>query len=332
MRQGTIILDKRTIVTGFVDTNGLGLEVGPSYSPIFPKSEGYNVRIMDHATKDALVAKYGTLGVSPESLNLIEDVDYVWRGESLRELVGSGVFFDYIVASHVIEHTTDPAGFINDCASVLAPNGVLCLVVPDKRFCFDRFRPLSSLGSVVSAHRHPSPRHPIDPFVDTQAYCSYMAGTEPTWSVETADDPRLMTRQWSDVRHTMEQVESSDEYVDIHRWTFTPSSFQLLILDLQGLGMMDLSLRDFHGTNQFEFYVALGHGDHPGSTGAPDSDRRLQLLLAVERELAEQFFTATTQLENAVAQLETKLSAVYGSHSWRATAPLRRVGALLRRT
>ena len=32
-----------------VNTEGLGLEIGPSYNPIAPKSHGYNVRILDHA-------------------------------------------------------------------------------------------------------------------------------------------------------------------------------------------------------------------------------------------------------------------------------------------
>jgi hypothetical protein len=30
------------------DLTGLGLEIGPSYNPLLPKSEGYRVRTADH--------------------------------------------------------------------------------------------------------------------------------------------------------------------------------------------------------------------------------------------------------------------------------------------
>ena len=32
------------------------------------------------------------------------------------------------------------------------------------------------------------------------------------------------------------------DYVDAHAWTFTPSSFELLILELRALGLLDLAV------------------------------------------------------------------------------------------
>ena len=48
--------------------------------------------------------------------------------------------FDLVLASHVLEHTTSLIDFLNECTPLLADNGVLALVVPDHRYCFDRFR------------------------------------------------------------------------------------------------------------------------------------------------------------------------------------------------
>lgn len=180
-------MDKRTAIISAIRADGLGLEIGPSYNPLLPKRDGYDVRVLDHATREELIAKYETIGLPREQIDAIEEVDYVWRGEPLAELVGPATRFDYIVASHVIEHTTDLVGFLNGCAEILLPNGVLCLVVPDKRFCFDRMRPLSSLGEVMHAHHDAKPVHPAAPFIDTLAYSVYRDGVEPTWTALTSD-------------------------------------------------------------------------------------------------------------------------------------------------
>src|SRR6266566_3060251 len=44
---------------------------------------------------------------------------------------------------------------LDDCDSLLKKGGVLSLVVPDKRYCFDRFRPLTDVGRVIDAARNP---------------------------------------------------------------------------------------------------------------------------------------------------------------------------------
>ena len=69
-----------------VDRNGIGLEIGPSFNPIAPKKAGFNVEVLDHATKEELVEKYKSHnGVNVEN---IEQVDFVWQGEPLDEIIG----------------------------------------------------------------------------------------------------------------------------------------------------------------------------------------------------------------------------------------------------
>ena len=114
-----------------IDKNGDGVEIGPSHSPIAPKRDGYKVQIIDHATREQLIEKYKSHDVQ---LDNIEEVDYVWSGESYISLTGKKKFHDWIIASHVIEHTPDLIGFLNDCDSILKDDGVISLVIPDMRY------------------------------------------------------------------------------------------------------------------------------------------------------------------------------------------------------
>jgi SAM-dependent methyltransferase len=52
---------------------------------------------------------------------------------------------DFVVSAHVIEHLEDPIGSIRQALRVLKRDGVLILVVPDRRHTFDRDRPATSL-------------------------------------------------------------------------------------------------------------------------------------------------------------------------------------------
>lgn len=99
----------------WLDKSSFGLELGPSHRPVAAKRDGYNVRVLDHLSQEDLIAKYEKHGVD---LDAIEEVDYIWSGQSYRELVGEDTKFDWIVASHLVEHTPDLIAFLADCAEV----------------------------------------------------------------------------------------------------------------------------------------------------------------------------------------------------------------------
>ena len=142
-------MNNKDKVFAHIDKSGLGLEIGPSYNPLAPKKEGYNVHIIDHMSRDLLIEKYKGHHVSLEN---IEEVDFVWSGENFEYLTGKSKYYDYIIASHVIEHTPNLIGFLLNCDSVLKNNGVVSLVIPDKRYCFDYFRPISGISKIIDSH------------------------------------------------------------------------------------------------------------------------------------------------------------------------------------
>ena len=135
-------------VMTLVDKNGLGLEIGPSFNPLAPKSQGFNVHILDHVSTEELRAKYQG---HTTTLDNIEEVDYVWHGEPLHELIGHEQCYDWIIASHVIEHTPDLISFLAECERLLKPTGMLSLAIPDKRYCFDYFHGTTSTGEFLDA-------------------------------------------------------------------------------------------------------------------------------------------------------------------------------------
>ena len=117
-------------------TSGRGLEIGPSFNPLAPKREGFNIAVMDHMNREALIEKYRDhTNMPPNYEQLIEEVDYVWDGRPYPELIPEK--FDYIISSHLIEHVPDLIGHLNDCAEILKDGGVYSLAVPDKRYSFD---------------------------------------------------------------------------------------------------------------------------------------------------------------------------------------------------
>jgi 2-polyprenyl-3-methyl-5-hydroxy-6-metoxy-1,4-benzoquinol methylase len=147
-------MTREEIILKHIKRDGRGLEIGAGCAPIAPKKQGFHV--LDHCDKKALIEKYRPHGINVDN---IEEVDFVWDGRSYTELVGRRHVYDWIIGSYVLEHTTDLIGFLNDCDSLLKKERVLSLAVPDKRYCFDHFRPLSSIGRVIDAARNPQKIH-----------------------------------------------------------------------------------------------------------------------------------------------------------------------------
>ena len=63
-----------------------------------------------------------------------------------------GSKFDYVVASHVLEHVPDMLGWITTVFGWLSPGGRIILAIPDKRYCFDYLRTPSTTGAVLEAY------------------------------------------------------------------------------------------------------------------------------------------------------------------------------------
>lgn len=58
--------------------------------------------------------------------------------------------YDFVAASHVLEHIANPLRALSEWKRVLAPGGVLIVIVPDKRATFDRRREYTTFDHLVA--------------------------------------------------------------------------------------------------------------------------------------------------------------------------------------
>jgi predicted SAM-dependent methyltransferase len=258
-----------------INASGNGLEIGPSHNPIAPKSSGYRVEIVDHLSAEDLREKYKDHNLQLEK---IEDVDYVWNGEKLSDLVGKPNQYDWIIASHVIEHVPDLISFFQECEKLLIKgDGVLALVVPDMRYCFDCLSPLTSVGELLDAYQSKRSRPTPGQIFNHYSRASLKNGAI-AWSQKERGTISF-AHSFSEASEMYKKAVNSSEYIDTHCWRFTPKSFELIMNDLNDLGMIGLSIHSSYETTGCEFHVNLS-ANNESSKRLSESDR-LSLLAEI---------------------------------------------------
>ena len=270
--------DRRALLLGSIDVQAAdGLEIGPSLNPVVPKASGARVRSVDHTGAAALRAKYADhVGVD---VSKIEEVDFVWAGGRLRAAIGESAVFDYVVASHVLEHLPNPIAFLQDCAALLRPGGRLALALPDHRFCFDHARPLTTFGAWVDAYDADRQLHTPGTVVDHLLHAVARNGAIMWTAAERA--PATLVHGYPEAVSALDQARAQAGYLDVHAWVLNPSSFALLIENARRFGLVELDVLELVDTVDGEFFVALGRSSSPGASAPPaDDDRRLALMLA----------------------------------------------------
>ena len=352
-------MDRERLLARIDVANGRGLEIGALTHPVVTRAMG-RVEYVDRAPTAELARWYENQG-HVDAADLVA-VDHVWGDQTLLDCVGGERRYDYVVASHVIEHVPDLFGWLCEIASVLVDGGIASFAVPDKRYTYDYFRRTSSGSELVDAFvrrlRKPDARQIFDHFsafrnIDSAAI---NAGLAP----ETVP-PAYNIRG---VYEVCERAAANGEYIDTYCWVFTPRSFVDLI-DLgtrlflvpfeiaalfptaEGSHEFHVSLRRLPEAMRIEdrrdaFLASRQRLDLPAEI-EPEQAALLRRAEAAERRIAElgrqldasasQLSTMADRLSSSALQmdlLEQRLSAMHRSTSWRITAPLRRLASLWR--
>ena len=228
-----------------------GLEFGPLTSPMVLKSQG-NIRYIDHDAAEGLRKKYTEIG--SVDVSKIVDVDFIKDGRPLRNVV-SGERFDYVIASHVFEHIANPIGWLNDCESVLEQDGVLCLALPDKRYTFDFFRPLTTLAQWIGAFVDGLERPSAATVFENASLCT---GHDFSILLRSAAKPEF--KHAPDLHGALRLAkEAPSRYIDCHCTVCTPESFADLIKQSADLGLHNFRIEALFATEPgwLEFQVRL---------------------------------------------------------------------------
>lgn len=270
----TRLQTRREFVFRTADPGGTALEIGPAHNAILPKRDGYRTKTVDYLDRNGLIEKYRAFPhYAPGD---IEDVDYVLAaGAPMADAIRER--FDLVLASHVIEHSISLIDFINECTKLLNRDGVLSLVIPDHRYCFDRFRERSSLGRVIDASRDPSSVHTVGTVAE-YSLNAVQHGTATSWSAGHRGTYRFV-QDLDDIKETLGRAEG-DTYIDVHNWVFSPNHLRLMLEDLYALGLISVREVAFQETIGHEFFLNLRvDGPGPGITREAlvvlsDSERR----------------------------------------------------------
>jgi len=233
-----------------------GIEIGALCNPLVTKAESHGkVLYVDYATAAQLRDHYQH---DPNvRIDQIVETDLVWGTRQLPELVGDRRF-DYVLASHVIEHTPNMIGWLREIGTVLRDGGVLSLAIPDKRYTFDLKRELTTLGALVESflqdRRRPSTRDVFD-----HKHVAGQVDAVRAWSGNLAPDDVVTVETIEQAWAGAQLNESSTAYMDVHVTIVTPLSFLRLLEGVNRLGLLDFSVVDFVDTqrNTLEFFVTL---------------------------------------------------------------------------
>jgi glycosyltransferase involved in cell wall biosynthesis len=256
------------------------IEVGASYNPIVPKADGWQTTVIDHADQETLREKYAA-----ETPERIEPVDGIWTGQPIDLLIAPQLLgqYDGLIASHVGEHLPDLIGFLKSLDRILKPSGVITLALPDKRLCFDFYRPVTTTGMLLDAYANGHIRHSLGQVFDSHAYFATRNGAG-AWIRDLPLDggePKLA--------HTLPQaytqylIAQDNAYHDAHGWCFTPTSFQLNILELHACGVIPWHISRIERAGGVEFYVWLERRTIKLSDAEIEA-QRVQLLLQIARD------------------------------------------------
>ena len=265
------------------------IEIGPSYNPIVAKRDGWQTTVVDHADRETLVKKYqgegDRLGVVGWSSSIIEEVDVVWSEGPLLDAfpASSHGTYDGAIASHVGEHVPDLVGFLKAFGVLLKPSGVFFLALPDRRVCFDFFQSVTTTGNVIDGIGQS--RHSRGTIFDHSARFARWNGLD-TWFVGAQGGGTFTLAHDIDAVRGILDYSPTGDYVDSHKWRFTPASFELIILELNLLRLIPWVVSRIERQDGIEFFVWLERGEIEPNEAA--EQRRLQLLEETVMETKEQ--------------------------------------------
>jgi hypothetical protein len=230
-----------------IDLASAGLEIGAFDLPFVEPGEG-NCEFADFRSMDELQTMAAAIeGHNPE---FVVPVSYDLR-KGYSEISKQ---FDWIVASHVIEHVPDLIWWLNILASKLKPNGTVFFVVPDKRYIWDVHRHVTTLTDVVEAHRAGQQTPSFRQVFDHYYLQAPMLDPGQLWSGVQPGPPMRNYAIAAERAHS-----ALVRHEDAHCSVFTPESFAQLMSDLTNAGLITLRLSNIRPTmlNQMDFDVIM---------------------------------------------------------------------------
>lgn len=328
---------RRALFERFFDpTVGRGLEIGPLDRPI-GNVETDDVAFVELYDHPGMLAAYEadpavwTPGIPPIDFWLVHDD----RVLTVQEAAAPGAPFDWVFASHVIEHVPDLIGWLGQISALTAPAARLILAVPDRRYCFDRHRPPTTVGQMVAAHEAGLTAPDARAFYD---YVSSMV-TVDTAGLWRGERPAGREHRTFGPRAAWDRMPEwrTGAYIDSHVWTFTPTGLVQQIAELREIGIIDWYVEQLEPTqeNRLEFYAVL---QRVPADGAPFEEVPVATDLPdwledewTTRQALREANVANRRQAKEIRRLERRIADLESSTSWRLGQRITRPAAAVRR-
>lgn len=232
-------MNRKSDILKHASKGARGIELGPYFSPLAAKRDGYNCLYLDVFDTETLKRRAAADPfLTPEQAARVEAVDLVGDAMRIDDLcrdAGETEPFDYIISANNFEHLPNPIKFLQACGRVLKQGGFLSIVVPDKSGCLDFYRPRTSLTAWIEAflEERARPTH-AQIFEQVSLIARGAAEDASATSFSFVAEPNLRAAfdDW-----TRKRLENDETYFDVHCSAFTPNSFRLLLTDAYFLGL-----------------------------------------------------------------------------------------------
>ena len=183
---------------------------------------------MDWKTRDELVSETHNTALIAD----IPETDILVHNNTYSDHIE--LRFDYVIANHVIEHVPNLISWFENIANLLNPNGILFCAIPDSKFTFDKFRPITHFTHFVAEHISEIEHIPLEHHVEVELlYDDAFVGVE-----RTLEDKLNFER--------IKQVIQGGQHIGLHSHVFESSVFiEAQIKPLLFMGLLDFSIVDF---------------------------------------------------------------------------------------
>jgi hypothetical protein len=235
------------------------LEISPFASPFLINKDKKIVKYFDVLNRDELIKRANFINVANKTIlydpSKIPEIDYVNTQGSLCEIDQK---FKVVFSSHTIEHIPDIINHINEVGSLLSDNSFYVLIIPDKRYCFDHYLHESNVAQMIDSYHQKNKKHSLTSIIEHKSLTTH---NDPIkhWREEHGDyNYKNLAKN---IKETYELYKENIDYIDVHKWQFTPTSFEFNMNLLFEMNFINLKPHRVYHTpkNNFEFISVLKH-------------------------------------------------------------------------
>ena len=226
------------------------LEIGPFDQPIV---HGKHVKYFDIMDQAALMHRARECGRNEGGC---PPIDYVSDRGDLSIIKQEK--FDSVLSSHCIEHQPDLIRHLNQVFEILRPGGKYYVIIPDKRFIFDHYLPLTRVSEVLAAHTEAREVHTAASVIAHHAETTHNSPIRHWLGFHRP--PRMGPAYLDRLREALNLTSArTKDYIDVHSWFFTPTSFLNIAKTLSQAGFIGFTVERVYGTpfGSNEFFVVL---------------------------------------------------------------------------